>query len=440
MNLNTLKMFRQQVYDCMESRADALFNLCDGLLSERQARSLPELSHSPFFERQWPSIYAALADGKINVEKLQALCVRSMLADLPEDAPIWIAIDGTPIERPEAKTSEDRGYIHVSNLPLADKPISIGWMVSVVGLQPEQASSWTPPLDFQRIGSEQTAVGVAIEQLGRLKPLFGNRQVVVVADRRSGTPEMLRACQSLGYHVLIRLKSNRKLYRKPVRRFPRGRLPVDGPLLQGTRPETQFDPAQTWESTDQEGRVTRVSRWDGVHFQQDRDLSLSVIRVERNWVRGTKRDPRVSWFLTLDRLLPLEQVPQRYGLRFSEEHLFRFLKQDLLWLAAHLRTPEQFLRWSWIVALAFLQLYLARPLGLATLLPWEAKGRPVTPRQVRRVMPTLLSQLGTPVRACQPRGKAPGRAKGFRPRLAPRYPVTHKTSKKEKKGKTALST
>lgn len=173
--------------------------------------------------------------------------------------------------------------------------------------------------------------------------------------------------------------------------------------------------------------------WD---FQQDRDLLLSVFRVERTSARGTKRDPRVRWFLTLDSLVPLEQVPQRYSLRFSEEHLFRFLKQDLLWLAAHVRTPEQLLRWSWIVALAFLQLYLARPLGLSVLLPWEAKGRPVTPRQIRRVMPTILSQLGTPVRACQPRGKAPGRPKGFRPRQAPRYPVIHKTSKREKKGKT----
>lgn len=440
MNLNTLSAFRQQVYDCLESRADALFSLCDGLLSESQARSLPELSRSPFFERQWPSIYAALADGKINVENLRALCVRSVLADLSENAVIWIAVDATPAERPEAKTSEDRGYIHVSNLPLADKPISIGWMVSVVGMLPEQASSWTPPLDFQRISSEQTAIGVAIEQLRRLKPLFGSRQVIVVADCWYGTPEMLRACHDLGYRVLIRLKSNRKLYRKPVRRFPRGRLPQDGPLLQGTRPLTQFDPSATWETTEQEGRMMRVSRFDEVHFQQDRDLILSVIRVERPSAQGTKRDPRVSWFLTLDTLLPLEQVPQRYGLRFSEEHLFRFLKQDLLWLAARVRTPEQFLRWSWIVALAFLQLYLARELGQHALLPWEAKGRPVTPRQVRRVMPTLLSQLGTPVRACQPRGKAPGRAKGFRPQLAPRYPVIHKTSKKEKKGKTTPST
>jgi hypothetical protein len=439
MNINTLKTFRQQVYDCLESRADALFSLCDGLLSSPQARTLPELSHSPFFERKWPSIYAALADGKINGEKLQVRCVRSVLAEWSEGVPIWLAVDATPEERPEAETSEDRGYIHVSNLPLADKPISIGWMFSVVGLLPEQASSWTAPLDVQRISSKQTAVGVAIEQLRRLKPLFGKRQVIVVADRWYGTPEMLRACQELGYSVLIRLKCNRKLYRQPVRRFLRGRPPQDGPLLQGTRPETQFDPSAVRETTDEKGRLTRVSRWDDVHFQQDRDLILSVIRVERQSASGTKRDPRVSWFLTLDQMVPLEQIPQRYGLRFSEEHLFRFLKQDLLWLDARVRTPEQFLRWSWIVMLAFLQLYLARELGQHALLPWEAKGRPVTPRQVRRVMSTLLSQLGTPTRACQPRGKAPGRAKGFRPKPAPRYPVIHKTSNKEKKGKTLPS-
>ena len=440
MNLNTLKTFRQQVYDCMEQRADALFSLCDSLLSDPQARSLPELSHSPFFERQWPSIYAALADGKIKSDQLQALCVRSVLEEMPADAVVWLAVDATPEERPEAHTSEDRGYIHVSNLPLADKPISIGWMFSVVGLRPEQASSWVPPLDIQRISSTQTAVGVAIDQLRRLKPLFGTRRVIVVADRWYGTPEMLRACQALGYSVLIRLKSNRKVYRQAVRRFTRGRPPQDGPLLQGTRPETQGDPSATWQTTDQEGRVTRVSRFEQVHFQQDRDLTFAVIRVERTSARGTKRDPRVSWFLTLDDVVPLEQVPQRYGLRFSEEHLFRFLKQDLLWLRAHIRTPEQFGRWSWIVALAFTQLYLARPLGLLVLLPWEAKGRPVTPRQIRRVMPTILSQVGTPVRACQPRGKAPGRAKGFHPQPAPRHPVVRKTCKKQKKGKTLAST
>jgi DDE superfamily endonuclease len=440
MNLNTLREFRQQAYACMRHRADALFALCDGLLSETQACSLPELSLSPSFERKWSSVYAALAEGKIALEELQALCVRSVLADLPADAPVWIAVDATPVERPEAETSEDRGYIHVANLPLADKPISIGWSFSLVGLLPEQPSSWTPLLDVQRISSEETAIGVAIEQLRLLKPHLGSRRVIVLADCWYGTPEMLRACRELGYSVLIRLKSNRKLYRPPVRTKKRGAPPKDGPLLQGTRPETQTEPAAVWEGTDQAGRLTRISRWDDLHFQQDRDLLLWVIRVERTSARDTKRDPRVSWFLALDDALALEQVPARYGLRFSQEHVFRFLKQDLLWTRARVRTPAQFLLWSWIVVLAFTQLYLARPLGLHALLPWEAKGRPVTPRQVRRVMPTLLSQLGTPARPCQPRGKAPGRARGFHPKPAPRHPVIRKTSKKEKKRKTALST
>lgn len=440
MNLNTLKEIRQHAYACMERRGDALFNLCDGLLSEPQARSLPELSHSPFFERQWPSVYAALADGMIDIEALRTLCVQSVLADLPAEAPVWIAVDGTAVERLEAQTSEDRGVIHVSNLPLCDKPVSIGWSFSVVGLLPDPPSSWTPPLDIQRISSTQTAIGVAIEQLRRLKPLLGSRRVIVLADRWYATPEMLRACRELGYSVLIRLKSNRKLYRAPVRIHQRGAPPKDGPLLQGTRPETQTEPQAVWEGMDGAGRLTKVSRWDEVHFQQARELLLSVIRVERHSARDTKRDPRVSWFLTLDDLVPLEQVPAKYGLRFSEEHGFRFLKQDLLWTSVHVRTPDQFLLWSWLVVLAFTQLYLAREQGLYALLPWEAKGRPVTPRQVRRVMPTILSQLGTPTRPCQPRGKAPGRAKGFHPKPARRHSVVYKTSTKQKKSKAATPT
>jgi hypothetical protein len=148
----------------------------------------------------------------------------------------------------------------------------------------------------------------------------------------------------------------------------------------------------------------------------------------------------VSWFLTLDDLVPLEQIPQHYGLHFSEEHGFRFWKQDLLWTAAYVRTADQFLLWSWMVALAFTQLYLAYPLGEQALLPWEAKGRRLTPRQIRRVMPTLLSQLGTHVRACQPRGKSPGRAKGFHLKPATRRPMIYKTSNKKKKSEKVTAT
>jgi hypothetical protein len=429
MDCTILKQVRQHLYECFERGADALFNLGDALLSESQAQSLPELSLSPFFERQWPSVYEALEDGRINVEQVRALWVSILLAERADDQVIWIAVDGSNLSRPHAPTSADRTIIHLSHLPLVDKPIGIGWTFSTVVLLPEQTSSWTPILDQQRIASSQTAIEVAIAQLQALRPLFGTRQVILLADRWYGTPEFLRACHELGYSVLIRLKSNRKLYRLPVRTHKRGASPKDGPLFQGKRPETHATADEECSQSEQTGRTTRISRWNHLHFQQARDLDLSVIRVEREAATDTKRDPRVSWFVMLDEAVALPQVAQQYRRRFSQEHGYRFLKQDLLWTCVHVRTPAQFERWSWLVALVFNQLYLARQLGLALHRPWEQTDRPVTPQQVRRVMPTILSQVGTPARPCQPRGKSPGRAKGFRPKPAVRFPVVRKTPK-----------
>src|SRR2546428_8896647 len=183
MNGNRLKHIRQQLYESLERGADALFNLSDALLSESQAQSLPELSLAPFFERQWPSVYEALEDGCLNVEQVRALWVRVLLAERAENEPIWIAVDTSNVERPNARTSADRMIIHLPNLPLVDKAISIGWTFSTVVLLPEQASSWTPILDQARVSSEQTAIGVAIAQLQRLRPLFGSRRVLILADR-----------------------------------------------------------------------------------------------------------------------------------------------------------------------------------------------------------------------------------------------------------------
>src|SRR5437588_5097360 len=429
MDFNRLKHIRQQVYASFEQGADALFNLGDALLSESQAQSLPELSLSPFFERQWPSVYEALEDGRINVEQIRAIWVSVLLADRAEHEAIWIAVDGSNIARPHARTSADRTIIHVPNLPLVEKPISIGWAFSTVVLLPEQTSSWTPILEQQRISSEQTAIEVAIAQLQALRPLFGNRRVIILADRWYATPEFLRACQELGYSVLIRLKSNRKLYRVPVRRHKLGAPPKDGPLFQGKRPETYGTADEVWSEDPPSGSSVQISRWNHLHFQQDRELDLSVIRVEREAAKDSKRDPRVSWFVMLDAVIPLPQVAPQYRRRFSQEHGYRFLKQALLWTRVHVRTPEQFERWSWLVALVLNQLYLARELGQALHRPWEATDRPVTPQQVRRVMPMILLQLGTPARTCQPRGKSPGRAKGFRPKPAARFPVVRKTPK-----------
>src|SRR5436309_14483247 len=119
MHFNTLDRLRQQMYGCFERSRDALFNVSDALLSEPQARSLPELSLSVFFERRWPSVYEALQDGRINTERLRAVFVQALLEGKPTDEPIWLGIDSSSMQRLEADSSRDRGMIYVPNMPSA---------------------------------------------------------------------------------------------------------------------------------------------------------------------------------------------------------------------------------------------------------------------------------------------------------------------------------
>ena len=129
-NLNTLKQIRQQIYACSERSADALFELSDALSSEATARSLPELSLSPFFRRTWASVYEALEDGRIDEQRWMSVWTTALLAG--HDGAVWISIDSTAIARPEAGPSPDRGMIYVPNLPPATKPVSVGWQFSTV--------------------------------------------------------------------------------------------------------------------------------------------------------------------------------------------------------------------------------------------------------------------------------------------------------------------
>ena len=426
MNLNTWKEVRHQTADCFERSRDALFELVDALCSEPQARSLPELSLSSAFRRKWPSVYEALEDGGINERRWSEIWTRALLRE--RQGPVWVSVDGTSIPRPEAKTSPDRGMIYLPNLPHANKPVSVGWQFSTVMLLPNSASSWGAILSQRRISSTETAVGVASEQLEELAAHLpaGTR---VLADRWYATGPFVRAGKRLHLEALVRLKRNRKLYRQAPPRVAgqRGAPRKDGDLFQGSKPETWGEPDAAWHGTDHRGKPIQVQAWQQLHFRQAREVDLWVYRVLREGAKGTKRDPRESWFLWLGaEALPLDEVVTCYQRRFSHEHTYRFLKQDLLWTKVHVRTAQQFERWSMVVATAMNHLVLARSCGQASYHPWERRRSLVTPRQVRRVMPAILLQLGTPAQVPKPRGKSPGWRKG-RPRRRPaRFEVIKK--------------
>jgi hypothetical protein len=205
-------------------------------------------------------------------------------------------------------------------------------------------------------------------------------------------------------------------------------------LFQGSKPESWEEPDEVWQGNDEAGKPLQVFVWHHLHVRQARAMEVSVYRVVRERAKGTRRDPVESWFCWIGPTpLPLEEIVSTYRSRFSHEHTSRFLKQDLFWSKARVHRPEQFERWSLIVATAMNQLILARQLGQASFRPWEHRQEAVTPRQVRRCMPAILAQLDTPAKAPKPRGKSPGRAKGACLAKAERYPVIRKPKPVPKK-------
>ena len=81
MDATTLGAFRQALYHCFPRARDALFEVADALLTAGPARSFVELSEAPTCQRRWPSLYAALADGRVDRDALRRLCARA--APLP---------------------------------------------------------------------------------------------------------------------------------------------------------------------------------------------------------------------------------------------------------------------------------------------------------------------------------------------------------------------
>ena len=91
--LGRLRKLRQKLYECLDARADALFELADAILcADHAVTSLVQLSTEPEFTRGHGALYDALAAGRIDDEKLFSLLAAELppLVDGPE-AIAWIA-------------------------------------------------------------------------------------------------------------------------------------------------------------------------------------------------------------------------------------------------------------------------------------------------------------------------------------------------------------
>jgi hypothetical protein len=348
--------------------------------------------------------------------------------------------------RQEAETSADRTLVPLPNVPEGDHAVCPGWVWSQVVLLPQAAGQGTCVLDSRRVAAAGLATQVGAEQVLAVVDLLVQRGLrpVIIGDRWYACAPFLARMAQVAASCLLRVKCTRVFYRPAPPRQPgqRGPSRKDGARFQCSDELTHGDPDASWEGTDHTGRRVEVHCWTQVHLRTARSVEVSVIQVIRHGASERRRDPRVSWFVWKgDEAAPLAQISPTYRLRYSHEHGFRLDKQVRLGDEPRLRTPpEQTERWTHVLACAHHQLVLARPLVEGVYRPWEHRRSVLTLAQVRRAMPTFLTQLGTPARPPQPRGKAPGRSKGFHPTPVVRHPVIRKTSTKQKKRKTATST
>jgi hypothetical protein len=451
-----------------------LFELTEALLVAWWVRTFVGLSHVPVFRRGWPSVYAALADGRVDREALRRLQVQ--YAPLPvRGGYVVAALDSTPYPRPYAETSPDRTLVHVPAeglvLPRGTAPVKAGWQYSVLALVPPEPSSFTYILDNLRIPSTQTPTETALAQLTALSAEFkvqhpaytllcvhdaGYATVPFVAGlaamaraakdnkaqhANAGTHEpALPLVQYLPVSCLVRAPANRVLYRAaPIpEKTQRGRPRKHGAPFQGKKPETHGTPDATWSGTDANGRGVTVRCWGGMHLQKVADLPITVVCVTREAARGTTRDPRDTWFWWIGDPLPtLPDLAGLYQPRFRIEHGLKLDKNDLIWLDPKLRYPERAQTWTDVVSVVHNQLTLSRDAVAAERFPWEDPARPLTPAQVRRGIPKIIAYVGTPAQPPRVRGKSPGRAAGTPVPKAARHKAIRKGTKRRRRSATA---
>jgi hypothetical protein len=451
--LARLRAFRAELHACCTRRADALVDLADALLSAHgPVASLPQLSLEPAHRRGWGSIYAALARGLIDTERL-----RDLLADHPlaGGQPIY-AVDVTTWPRCDAECSPERGLYYHPSRHSAGQPIVAGWAFQWICQLGFQRDSWTAPVDARRLqpadDTDQTAASQIRALLARLPA--GGPVPWCVFDAGYDSAQLTLDLADLPVVVLVRLRSDRCFYADPPPRPPGagGRPRRHGAKFAFADPTTWPVPTATHVATDDQYGTVTVQAWAGLHPKQHRHpghgsgaprpiVRGTILRVQVQRLPARTRPPKVLWLwwagpagLQLD----LEVAWRAYPRRFDLEHTVRFCKQTLGWTTPRVRHPAQADRWTWLVVAGYTQLRLARQLVADQRLPWERPRPPgqLSPYRVRRGVSRLLCALGSPAATPKPSGRSPGRPKGRRSGPALRHPAVKKPTKKARKKPT----
>lgn len=451
-HLETLRQFRQAVYESFPYRRDSLMDLLDAFSSNDRARSIVELSLNPCFRRQYSALYKAISEAYVESEypvcsleayQQGALLLNTLPAPTSLPYPVF-GLDETPNERLFARCLSDRQNIHRSTPVSAQRPVSEGHNYSVLGAfvqtTSDEWSRWALPLSVERVSSVSNAIKVAHSQIAQLLsyPKSATWPVKVLAvDSRYPTPVFLYGLLDHADLVVIaRVRRNRNFYCQPEPGSSSTRPRWYGPRFQLNDPASWPPPAQqetlTLTHPNAHPGSWQLMRWTNLLMRGTRDYPMhrfpfDLLRCQRLDADAQPKGAPLwlmIWGQSRHQITPA-QGQQVYAQRFRLEHFFGFAKPHLLLTTFQTcHTPHE-INAVRLASLAYGQIWLARHLVETLPLPWQrytprAKTRQRTPRQVQRGFATLIQQFGSPATTPKTRGIPPGRHKGIR--LKPRSP------------------
>jgi hypothetical protein len=301
------------------------------------------------------------------------------------------------------------------------------------------------PMDVRRVptsgNANEIAAGQILDLLGRLEagPRLRKGQVPLFLLDPGFCPIYLTQ-QLVGENaqILVRLRADRVFFGATPPRPPGtvGRPRKHGDRFALDEPDTWGPPDERLTIARPDGSRVRVHAWHRKHPEprQRRKWEGTGI-VEGTLIRRehTHADGHVQvwwlWWSGPQGAFDLAFLAGAYRHRFTIEHMFRFVKQDLCWTGHTPLHPAQATRWSWIVALAYARLLLARALAVDHRLPWERPRPPghLSPGRVRRVFRRVTVDLPSPASMPKPSRPGPGRPKGrANTRVRPRRPMIKK--------------
>lgn len=417
-HLNKLIEFRQAIYrNGLSARRDALFNVLDALLSTGSVSSFAMLSQSERFERKWPSLYAAVADGQVNQEWLR----RFLTDQTPRQGICIFPLDGSSWARPRSRTLDDLQYVYQASSDVNGGTVTIGYPYSLLEWCAEAHSSWSLPLDVRRIPSEQTAQDIGVAQIQALAKARSDCTAaldIVTADGKYGHSGFLCRIQGLRVGAVTRLRRDRVLYRAaPPPTGKRGRPRIHGARFAFKEESTWGAPAETWEFEAADYGTVRLERWNTLHDGKNPPFSFDVLRARIHQERA--KPPAAIWLAWLappvippNIAVTAQTLWDAYTMRWPIEPALQFRKAHLDWTLPRFQHKGTGDTWSALVALAHWSLFLARPIVADMPLPWQKPQARLTPQRVRQSLKPIFALIGTPALPPKTRGKSPGWPKG----------------------------